>query len=153
MPIVKTVEGDLIKRFKNNEFSAIAHGCNCFHLMGAGIAGQIARHFPEAYEADMKTSKGYNLKLGNYSEVATAHGKIFNLYTQFRPGGESPRVLASAISLAFDTLDLRHGGDVNFLLGIPLIGCGIAGGDWNHIKMVIDAFTPNLNICVVEYKP
>jgi O-acetyl-ADP-ribose deacetylase (regulator of RNase III) len=121
--------------------------------MAAGIAGQIARRFPEAYEADLKTSRGYNLKLGQYSEVDTAHGKIFNLYTQFRPGMENPKVLASSIALAFQTLDIRHGGRPDFLLGIPLIGCGIAGGDWDHIKNVIDTFAPNLLICVVEYKP
>jgi len=153
MPIVKTVEGNLLKKFKQNEFSAIAHGCNCFHLMRAGIAGQISHEFPQAELADMKTSYGYNLKLGQYSEADTDHGKIFNLYTQFRPGGENPKVLASSIALAFQTLDIRHGGRPDFLVGIPLIGCGIAGGDWDHIKNVIDTFTPKLLICVVEYKP
>lgn len=151
MPIVKTVKGDLIQMFKNREFSAIAHGCNCFHIMGAGIAGQIAKEFPEAYKADLQTSRGYSMKLGRFSDVMTPYGRIFNLYTQYRPGVEPPRQLNNSILMAFDALDQEFGGDPAYLLGIPLIGCGIAGGDWNYIKTIIDVQTPRLNVCVVEY--
>lgn len=51
----KTTRGDLIKLAKKGKFDIIVHGCNCFCEMGAGIARQIKKTFPEAYRADMET--------------------------------------------------------------------------------------------------
>jgi O-acetyl-ADP-ribose deacetylase (regulator of RNase III) len=152
MPTVKTVEGNLIRMFKERRFSAIAHGCNCYHTMGAGIAKQIAVEFPEAYQADLKTRVGRH-KMGLRSEVLTEYGRIFNLYTQHRPGIEKPEILMGAIRRSFEDINEEFGGDVSYLLGIPKIGCGIAGGDWKYISRIIDEATPDLNICLVEYKP
>ncbi len=153
MPIVKTVEGDLIKMFKERQFSAIAHGCNCFHTMGAGIAGQIAKQFPSAYDADLVTSRGNYMKLGRRSDAMTKFGRIFNLYTQYRPGVEPPLSLYNNIQSAFKGLNWEFGRDPFFMLGIPKIGAGIAGGDWDYIACLIDGATPDLMITVVEYKP
>ena len=47
--IIGTVKGDLISIFKSGAGHLI-HGCNCFHTMGAGIARQIVREFPQALE-------------------------------------------------------------------------------------------------------
>ena len=151
--ILDTVYGDLIALFKERKFSAIAHGCNCFHVMGAGIAGQIAEQFPEAYRADEVTSRGYSMKLGSYTDVMTEYGRIINLYTQYRPGVEIPLRLYDSIKRGFERLDQEFGGDERFVLGIPKIGAGIAGGNWGYISYLIDAVTPNLNITLVEYQP
>ena len=64
---MKTVKGDLIKLSGDNEnvFNIIVHGCNCFNVMGAGIAPQIAKAYPEAWEADQLTVWGDTKKLGN----------------------------------------------------------------------------------------
>ncbi|BAQ22767.1 hypothetical protein AU156_gp117 [Edwardsiella phage PEi20] len=34
---------------------------------------------------------------------------------------------------------------------MPRIGCGIAGGDWEKVSVLIDMFTPNLNIIIVDW--
>ena len=60
---MKTVKGDLIKLALENEFDVIIHGCNNFVNMGAGIAKTIKQHFPEAYRADLDTTKGDKNKL------------------------------------------------------------------------------------------
>jgi O-acetyl-ADP-ribose deacetylase (regulator of RNase III) len=153
MAIVSVAQGNLLKMFRHRAFSAIAHGCNCFHVMGAGVAGQIAREFPEAYEADLGTMRGYSMKLGKYSDVMTEYGRIINMYTQYRPGAENPRLLNDSIERCFKRADDEFGGDPAYLLGIPMIGSGIAGGDWNYISDIINESTPRLNIVVVEYKP
>lgn len=54
----KEVNGDLIKLALSGKFTAIAHGCNCYKTMGAGIAKQIAERFPNVFEADKATMLG-----------------------------------------------------------------------------------------------
>lgn len=39
------IDGDLISLAKQGKFDVIAHGCNCFCTMGAGIAPQMAKAF------------------------------------------------------------------------------------------------------------
>lgn len=158
MPIVKTVKGDLLKMFKNGDFDAIAHGCNCFHMMGAGIAAQISEQFPIALEVDKRqTILGDQRKLGDYTKALTGHGWIINAYTQYRPGWESPETLYKSIGSAFERINryvspgIELCGIGELRLGIPKIGAGIAGGDWGVIEGIIEYSSPRLSITVVEW--
>ena len=82
----KEVAGDLIKNFEKDEYDAIVHGCNCFHIMGAGIANQISLKYPQAFAADKQSDCGSMFKLGTLTIADTSNGKIVNAYTQFLPG-------------------------------------------------------------------
>lgn len=155
MPIIKTVNGDLLKMFKEREFDMIVHGCNCFHTMGAGIAGKISEQFPYAYKVD-KLNSAYSdrNKLGHYT-VATIPdcGVIVNAYTQYHPGRENPISLAENIEKVFSSLAVaaQYVYGPGAKVGIPKIGCGIAGGDWGVIEGIINDSSPGLSIVVVEY--
>lgn len=160
MPIVSEITGDLIAMAKSGEAKYIAHGCNCFMTMGAGIAKQIAEEFPIALEVDRGVGhKGDKGKLGDFTVAYDQDHDltIFNLYTQYRPGPEKEDDLHRNIATAFEELDFY----MNTILfktdaprkpiHIPLIGCGIAGGNWEKIRELIDENTPNLDIVVVHY--
>jgi O-acetyl-ADP-ribose deacetylase (regulator of RNase III) len=156
MPIVNKVSGNLLKMFVEDEFDIIVHGCNCFHTMGAGIAGNISRMFPEALEADMKTKYGDMRKLGTYSFAPTEFGMIVNGYTQFQPGREAKTRLYSSIGTVFAKLNNDAAGslfprNLEFKVGIPKIGAGIAGGDWSVIEGIIDGLSDRLSITLVDY--
>ncbi len=150
MPIINRVQGNLLTLFADGEFDAIAHGCNCFNTMGAGIALQIAREYPEAHEADWVHHTPGEDVLGLHSHVDTRHGRVFNLYTQFRPGRQ-PGV-EKLVKSAFKLLDKLYS-KRKLHIGIPLIGAGLAGGNWRIIEQGINEVTPHLNITLVEYKP
>lgn len=153
MPIVKTVKGDLIAMFKDRQFHEIVHGCNCFHLMGSGIASQIAMEFPEAAKVDKLTKYGDIKKLGTYEAAETVNGFIVNMYTQFQPGRVPKKQdLYDAIKKGFIELDGGFRSPIPWKVGIPLIGAGIAGGNWPKIAKIINEVTPNLDIIVVEYQ-
>lgn len=157
MPIVNTVRGDLISRFKAGEFASIAHGCNCQKMMAAGIAAQIAQHFPEAVAADNDSTGGPD-KLGALSTGATDWGFVFNLYTQEHPGRvHDTKKLLGAVSACFERLNTIIQ-TIPFAtaeepLGIPMIGSGIAGGHWPDIEHAIHEAAPLVPIVVVEYVP
>jgi O-acetyl-ADP-ribose deacetylase (regulator of RNase III) len=151
---METIRGNLLEYFRLKQFDTIIHGCNCFNTMGAGIAKQIKEQYPEAYKADLKTKKGDINKLGNCSHVILYEREysqiIINAYTQYRYGGKSS-VDYDAIEKVFtrlnewDTLSQTK-------MGIPFIGSGYAGGDWEKIKGIIERVTPNLNITAVEFR-
>ena len=151
--IVKKIKGDLIKLAKEGHFNAIAHGCNCFNTMSKGIAKQIKIDFPLAYQVDLSTVKGDIRKLGTYT-VATVNNingelDVINCYTQYKYYGNSVLVDYNAIRSCFEEIDIDYDG---LTVGIPKIGAGLAGGDWNVIENIINEATPNVNIVLVELK-
>lgn len=129
---MKIVKGDLLALAKAGEFDVIIQGCNCFHLMGAGIAKQIKDQFPVAYSADLTSAYGDARKLGTVTVGSTMTLFIVNGYTQFRPGRN---VDYAAIRRVFSTVKQLFEGR---RIGYPKIGAGIAGGDWDIISKIID---------------
>ena len=109
-----------------------------FLYYGSGIAKTIRDVFPEAYEADLKTVSGLKHKLGTIStaEVTRENNRltVVNAYTQFTPGGEGVLVDYNAVSSVFAEIKIRFSG---LRIGYPLIGAGLAGGDWGIISEII----------------
>lgn len=147
--IVKYIDGNIVKLFL--EGNHVAHGCNCFHLMGAGVAGQLAKAYPPILEVDKSdTFLGDTEKLGYFTKATGKKGQFcFNLYTQFDPG----RNLDYG-ALANSMINLNKWAE-NLLVPptvyMPRIGCGIAGGDWEKVKTIIDLFTDNVRIIIVDW--
>nr|WP_275116218.1 macro domain-containing protein [Aliiroseovarius subalbicans] len=128
------------------DFDVIVHGCNCFGTMGAGIAQAIAAQVPEALEADLATPLGNPAKLGTISTATHGALTIVNAYTQFRPAGPAPLVDLDAVSRTFDVIATRF---PTARIGYPLIGAGLAGGNWNHIAPRINTALSGLDHCLV----
>ena len=152
----KVVKGDLIKLARQGEFDVIVHGCNCFHTMGAGIAVQIARQYPEVAMEDKIFSKlGDHRKLGNFTRcVVSGEGDhtftVVNAYTQFGTGS-GKQVEYMAIRAAFKAIAREFDHDVR--IGYPQIGAGLAGGDWKIISEIINTELNCHNHTLVMYDP
>lgn len=142
------VKGDLIKLAKKDQFDVIIHGCNCFCTMGAGIAKQIKKEFPEAYKVDNLTKRGDRSKLGSYSFVKLDNLIIVNAYTQYNFGG---RLEADykAIRGCFKKIKEQFSGKK---IGIPKIGAGLAGGDWEKISSIIEEELKGEDLTCVQYE-
>lgn len=133
---MKTIKGDLLEAFTDGKLDVMVHGCNCFHVMGAGIAKQIASKYPAALIADMETVKGSIDKLGGFSESYEGVGLIINAYTQHRYG-RGRQIDYRAIRQCFRAVKKQYGNSNN-KFGIPKIGAGLGGGDWERIKTIIE---------------
>ena len=135
---MKTIEGDLIALAENGDFDVIIHGCNCMCTMGRGIAKSIRESYPEAYEADCQTEKASKEKLGTYSSVGVSKNgndfTIVNAYTQFDWRGKK-NADYEAIRAVFKRIKSDFTG---LRIGYPLIGAGLAGGDWSIISAIIE---------------
>lgn len=146
--MLKYIKGNLIDRAINGNYDLIVHGCNCFNNMGAGIAVPIKRNFHDAYLADQNTIRGDRNKLGKYTVGLHNDLIIINAYTQYHWGGERGKVNCDyeAIRNVFTSLNEEY---KNKKVGIPLIGAGLANGDWRLIRQIINEVTPDLDIEVV----
>jgi len=155
MPIKSEVNGDLISLAKQGRYRAIVHGANCFCVMGAGLAPQIAKEWPEAEMIDSYTTTGDKSKLGRYSSYRSDEVTVINAYTQYGTGGRAkglPDIEYKAVAKVFTSINSVYGG-VSGKIGIPQIGAGLAGGHWEAIKTIIDLVTPDLDIELVIYNP
>lgn len=147
---MKEINGDLIKLAKEGNFDIIVHGCNCFCTMGSGIAKQIKEQFPIAYTMDLATKEGDIKKLGNYTTTADHYAfTIINAYTQYNYGTSSPKIDYEALTLVFRKINYQF---KNRRIGLPLIGAGLAGGDWNRIKQIIEKELKDMDVTIVHYK-
>jgi O-acetyl-ADP-ribose deacetylase (regulator of RNase III) len=155
---MKQVTGDLIKMAMAGNFDVITHGCNAWNTMGKGIAKQIKEIFPPAYEADQKTTKGDINKLGTITYAKCDIGPrqiiVVNAYTQFNywsPGEPRTAVYVdyAAIRLCFKKIKHYWG---SYRIGIPMIGAGLAGGDWNIISKIIDEEMQGEDVTLVIYE-
>ena len=151
---MKIVQGDLLKLAAAGEFDVIIHGCNCQNNMGAGIAKSIKEKFPQAYAADLETEQGSRDKLGTYSSAEVdcdGHTlTIVNAYTQFHWRGRGVKADYDAIRSVFRSVKYDFGGK---RIGYPLIGAGLAGGDWGVISGIIDEELDGEDHTLVEYQP
>lgn len=156
------VNGDLIQKAKNGHFDVIIHGCNCQKNMGAGLAKQIKRHFPLAEKADLEY---LDPRMGDYSLAYDKRYNLFiiNAYTQFWYGppygiNEDKRQIYE-----FDRQGKRYGAIKRVLkkindkfagkrIGLPLIGAGLAGGNWEIIRSIIQEELNDCLVTIVHFK-
>ena len=139
------IKKDLIKAFKENEINVIIQQCNVFCTQGSGLAKNIRQEYPEVYNVDAATIKGDRSKLGTFThavinrENISPVGYIINLYGQYAYG-KGLQTDYDAQRKGFKNIVefLNNCGSVDTIkIGLPLIGCGLAGGDWNVVQQII----------------
>jgi O-acetyl-ADP-ribose deacetylase (regulator of RNase III) len=151
---MKSVRGNLVTMSQGGMFDVVVHGCNCFNTMSKGLAESIMNEWPQVFVEDNNTRSGDRQKPGTYS-YATCKSNyktpltIINAYTQYY---YSPKrginVDYNAIRSVFKLLKLRYSGKK---FGIPRIGAGLAGGDWNIISKIIDEEMDGEDVTLVEF--
>jgi O-acetyl-ADP-ribose deacetylase (regulator of RNase III) len=131
MGALKYIQGNLF----GTERPVIAHSVNCCGAFGAGVAGQIARLYPDVRLAYFSKFKKEGWHLGEI-QVVPHHqtGKIFvNMAMQEKFGSEGVFIDYDACYLALKTL-FRYC-EMHWLdVAIPKVGAGLGGGDWNIIE-------------------
>jgi O-acetyl-ADP-ribose deacetylase (regulator of RNase III) len=149
---MNVIAGDLLRLALDGRFDVIVHGCNCQCRMGRGIALSIKQQFPEAYDADERTTAGDPSKLGTISTAEidrpTARFTVVNAYTQLHWRGEGVLADYDAIRSAFRLIKQRFGGR---RIGYPKIGAGLARGDWATIAAIVDEELAGEDHTLVEF--
>lgn len=136
---IKDIIDKLIGESKDTTF-VLMHGCNCMNNMGAGLAKTIAWKWSAADVKDKQTTKGDRAKLGTYTSVNISNRLIIaNVYSQYAYGhGLHCDYAALQDGLLAVKRDMSANiDDVAFVIP-EYIGCGLAGGDIDIVKPMID---------------
>ena len=155
---MKEIKGNLITLSKQAKFDVIGHGCNCFCTMGKGIAVDIKENFIEAWAADQATEYADIKKLGSFTSAdVIVHSEddqpevltVINIYSQYHYNAKLKPLDYEALTLALRKINFIH---KNKSIGLPLIGAGLAGGNWERIKKIIQTELKNMNVTIVHYE-
>ena len=126
----------------------IVHGCNAQGVMRSGVAKDIREKWPDAfnvyrnaYEKHMN-ERGQSLQLGRviwYTASKEPKLAIANGITQEFYGREPGRVYVNydALRLVFQNV-AKIAKQHNLSVHYPLIGAGLAQGDWGKISSIIN---------------
>ena len=150
---MKIQVGDLFKAKED----VLVHGCNCFNVMGAGIALQVVKMYPGAYyEADMYTIRGDKAKLGTYSAWTGNHFfydqriTIVNAYTQYYANPNTKPLDYEALGMVMRSINNQFPTES---IAMPKIGAGLAGGNWDRILIILNSvFLNRDNVTVYIYE-
>ncbi len=163
---IKYKIGNLIDAAKSGEVTHIAHQANCFHTMGAGIAPQIKKAFPAAWQADCETTeRGDPTKMGTYSKGThimnglpefNRHIVVYNIYGQYGADykgltyGTKYWALANGLNLMYEDIldDISIAHEVPIRVGLPKLGCGLAGGDWAVVEAIIENVFTDIDVTI-----
>ena len=136
---MKIVAGNLVTLALAGNYDLIMQGCNCMNQMGKGIALTIKNTWPEVYQADLATVKGDKTKLGTYTKaVVDINGKplvVVNCYTQYNYNYEGVLVDYTAVQQVMTKIKQDYSG---LKMAMPLIGAGLAKGDWSILSPIIE---------------
>ena len=156
---MEIIKGDLVKAFIDGDVDVLIHQANCFHTFGSGIARQIREKIPEAYQADLRTGKGSKAKLGmiSYHIWQGPYPKaVFNLYGQYAFGGAGTNTNYKALTEGLvrvrdmvNCMEMVTGEQM--VVGLPRIGCGLGGGDWSIVSVMIQDILGDKDVVIYEF--
>lgn len=116
----------------------IGHGVNTRGLMGAGIAKEFRKRYPNNYDYySYYCDKGL-LKPGFVMPFHENEVVIFNMATQDKPGKFARYEWVE--SCAADAVRIASAiADRPTKIAVPAIGCGIGGLEWNRVGAILEA--------------
>jgi O-acetyl-ADP-ribose deacetylase (regulator of RNase III) len=119
----------------------IAHGCNSLGAMGAGFAKFVKMRYPAAFVAYKRQQREEGLTLGSVS-FAQVGPKLWiaNVITQDRIYGPKGECLADLDAIEEGMRKVAaKARELGLSVEMPMIGTGLAHGDWSKIEPRIQA--------------
>lgn len=157
--MIETIRGNIL----HSKEGVIVHQTNCSGGFGSGLAGQIARKYPQVRVAYFKLYYDNQRKpteslLGTYQSVKVAPKlTIVNMFGQYeyRKNINDTRVFTDykALESAMRRLNEDVPKDVPIFFPYGM-GCGLANGHWGTVlKTMNKVFKHRDNVFVVQYDP
>jgi O-acetyl-ADP-ribose deacetylase (regulator of RNase III) len=146
---IQYIQGNLFE----TDIKHIVHGCNAQGVMGSGVAAIIRRDYPEAYQSYTTRYKNRGLSLGEIQVIPSNGKAIINAITQDNFGGNARHANYEAIAVAMESINNIFYNLPNSKVAMPLIGAGLANGDWNVISAIIESELRTVQPVVYHIEP
>lgn len=150
------IDGDLISMAQTGDFDVIAHGLNCFNTQKKGLAPQMVKAFQtDKFPMELEKPGDIN-KLGqiDYQIQRINPQKLLRVVNCYIQNMWATPTNPNPFDLEAFTLCLRKINQVFPYqhIGLPKIGAGLSGGDWEQISKVIQTELSKMKITIVHYK-
>lgn len=134
----------------------VVHGCNCKGVMGSGLAKAVAAKYPAVFAVYRSKFEQSGLHLGEvqlcgqqgeepfrrhidaFVEGLPSDLVVANAMTQYNFGTHVRQVDYEAVFAAFSRIRLLAR-DMDAIVWVPEIGCGLGGGEWPEVAKAIKA--------------
>ena len=169
---IRITKGNLLDNAVLGEYDAIMHGVNCNPSQAdSGIARQVWQRFPKVLK-DLREWVENTPMLGTFSNLGTTYDLMVNNESRMEMFMEQPTMVTRPLGKPFAIINAftqYHGGadfylsslevilqDINTgysgkIIGIPKIGCGIGGGNWEQVELLLLTHAPDVHWEVVVY--
>tara|TARA_R110000787_G_scaffold44901_1_gene109779 strand:- start:3974 stop:4453 length:480 start_codon:yes stop_codon:yes gene_type:complete len=158
--MIEVREGNVVEALLLGEIDYLVHCTNSRGKYASGVAGEIRKRIPEAYTAYMNQCSQW-INHGNkhipLGDLSSAKG-VINLCGQLNYGYDKKRyVNYGAVASGFCDLfcylqDIDSRQSRNIKIGLPLIGCGLAGGEETIMMELIEHCLGGIYKSVTVYK-
>jgi O-acetyl-ADP-ribose deacetylase (regulator of RNase III) len=146
----------MLKYCSGNIFSsqadALVNPVNCIGVMGAGLALQFKKAFPQSYEAYRKFCLERKLKIGGIFVFQTPFlipKYIIHLPTKYHWRDKSNlkiiRLALFALNDLIPSLEIKS-------TAIPKLGCGLGGLKWEQVKPLMEEILAKVNGEIMIYE-
>jgi hypothetical protein len=156
---IKYVEGDLFAAVDAAKQAGrtiiIPHVCNDVGVWGAGFVIPLGRKYPNTRESYLKWYKEKThgdkpFALGHVQFVKVEENPLVvvaNMIAQHRVGGLRPLRYNALAHCMDEVASFSANSDIY----APLLGAGLAGGNWNFIRDLIEDCWLSRNLTVTVY--
>lgn len=142
MTKIRYVAGDIL----NAPEEWIAHGVNAQGRMGSGVAKVLFERYPKMRQDYLNAyqSKGNRLFLGDIIVTEGHPHSIISAVTQEFYGYDKKLYVSyQGLAACFTNMDTLASIRGIRAIALPLIGAGLAGGDWKQIEDIIEQTVEN----------
>jgi len=138
------VQGNIFE----TQMESIVVPVNTVGIMGAGLAREVARKYPEAYRAYRSACDSGDFYIGKLILLEWTQPKLlmFPTKTHWREKSKMETLERGLIELF--QYESRLGS-----LAIPALGCGLGGLAWENVLPLLQKYTQRLKIPVEIYAP
>lgn len=149
--MISVLKGNLLEARNANGPTVLCHQVNCKGVMGAGVAKAIRERWPLVFERYQEWCKDELPLLGEFQPICVENGDkpnslwVVNIFGQ-DGHGSGRQTNYGAVAKSFNKLAVwheKHHSDARIYIPY-LMGCGLAGGDWEVYSEIVEFFLPNV---------
>lgn len=150
---IKEISGSML----NCSEDLLVHQVNCMGKMGAGLALQLKRKYPEIVPSyELLCSKHQNCKeklMGTVDIHPTKDGKyVASIFGQMYVGRDKRQTDYEALRKGLEKVE-GYANVFDHNVAIPFqLGSGLAGGDWKVVREIIEDVFGESKVQVTIYK-
>lgn len=139
--------GDMFADLQNNTANAVVIPVNCVGVMGAGVALEAKKLWPEIEKKYKAICSNPNYNWPGCVYPIGSHLIFANTKKHWRDPSELDWVEKCLQNI------VKTVGDQIITVGVPALGCGLGGLKWDAVKALYEKYLSNSPVHFVCYEP